>query len=138
MLEASHSFLRTLNEQKIHIFYLVVTIRQRMVEFARLPLHQNDHGLLDEAPDADGDQDGDEQRANGIGNHPVKGPRWSTNAVHEQSLQDLKWTSVAECHVGLHCSLTLFTLAARAKVNTATSVNPQFTATLHCFLPMTV
>ena len=35
--------------------------------------------------------------------------------------------------VGLHHSLMLFTLEARVRAITVSSVNPQFTATLHCF-----
>ena len=35
--------------------------------------------------------------------------------------------------VGLYCLLMPFALAVRVKVNTVSSVNPQFTATLHYF-----
>ena len=38
---------------------------------------------------------------------------------------------VANC-VGLHCSLMLFTPEVRVRAITVSSVNPQFTATLHC------
>ena len=36
-------------------------------------------------------------------------------------------------YVGLYYLLLLFALSVRVKVNTVSSVNPQFTATLHCF-----
>ena len=48
-------------------------------------------------------------------------------------LQQTVMEGLVTCYVGLYYSLTLFALAVRVKANTVSSVNPQFTATLHYF-----
>lgn len=57
-----------------------------MVELFGLPLHQDHHRFLDQAPNTQSDEEGDEDGTDGISNHPVE-------QVHENGRDDDTHTS---------------------------------------------
>ena len=59
----------------------LVAFGQFVVEFVRLPLHEDEQRVADKREDADGDAESDEERADRIGDHP-------TELVHQDGRDD--------------------------------------------------
>lgn len=51
---------------------LVVSLRQLVVEFFRLALHEDSRGVGHQGAHAEGYQDGDKDGADGVGHHPAE------------------------------------------------------------------
>ena len=112
-------------------YYLVVALWQIVIQLSGLPLHENHHRLLDKAPDTNCDQDGDENGADGIGNHPVEevhenGRDDDANAaesvgqdVEENSLHDLRILAVAAMAVSM-ASMGVAMIVVRVSVPSVT------------------
>ena len=54
------------------VSYFFKCFREGLVQLDRLPLHENLDRLRDETPDAHGDQESDEDGADGIRDHPAE------------------------------------------------------------------